>query len=249
MNLTSWIWPIVLAPIAGSFLGVLIMRVEAPGSLVFGRSRCESCGVTLGPVDLVPLMSWPVLRGRCRRCAQPIGLFYPVIELGAVAVAIWAATVFAGWMLWVSCVLGWILLALAVIDYKHFLLPDFLTLPLIPVGLVVTWANDPSALLGHIVGVVAGFGFVVLLREAYRRLRGREGMGLGDAKLLAASGAFVSWQALPSVVLIASLTALSLVLFRTLRGANLSLADRMPFGTFLCFATWIVWLYGPLVVG
>ena len=194
-------------------------------------------------------MSWLALRGRCRLCAQPIGLFYPAIELAALAIAIWAVTVFSGSLLWVSCVLGWTLLALAVIDHKHFLLPDFLTLPLIPFGLVVAWANETSALLDHVIGAAVGFGFVVALREIYRRLRGREGMGLGDAKLLAASGAFVSWQALPSVILLASLTALALALFRTLRGASISLGDRMAFGTFLCLATWIVWLYGPLMLG
>jgi len=249
MNPTAWIWPVALAPIIGSFLGAVVTRVEAPRSIIFGRSCCDSCGATLAPHELVPVVSWLASRGRCRRCAQPIGLFYPVIELAAVAVAIWAVTVFSGWLLWVSCLLGWALLALAVIDYKHFLLPDFLTLPLIPFGLLVVWGTDPSAVIDHVIGAALGFGFVVVLREAYRRLRGREGMGLGDAKLLAAAGAFVSWQALPSVILIASLTALAPALLRTLQGASISLADRMPFGTFLCLATWIVWLYGPLMVG
>lgn len=249
MNPSAWIWPVALAPIIGSFLGALVMRIDAPSSLLVGRSRCDSCGATLTPLELVPILSWLAQRGRCRHCAQPIGAFHPAIELAAVAVALGAAAVFSDGPLWVSCVLGWMLLALAVIDYKHFLLPDFLTLPLIPFGLVITWANDPSALLDHVAGVGAGFGFVVLLREIYRRLRGREGMGLGDAKLLAASGAFISWQGLPSVVLLASLTGLGLALFRTRQGAAMSLSDRMPFGTFLCLATWVVWLYGPLVVG
>ena len=249
MDSNSWIWPLLLAPIIGSFLGALVTRIEAPGTLLVGRSRCESCGATLGPLELVPIISWFALRGRCRRCAQPIGVFYPMIEFSAVAVAVWAATVFSNGLLWISCALGWTLLALAVSDYKHFLLPDFFTLPLIPLGLIVTWANDSSALLDHVIGVAAGFGFVVLLRESYRRLRGREGMGFGDAKLLAASGAFVSWQALPSVILIASFTALAVALLRTLGGTSISLVDRMPFGTFLCLATWIVWLYGPLMIG
>jgi leader peptidase (prepilin peptidase) / N-methyltransferase len=248
MNPTSWIWAVALAPIIGSFLGVLVTRVETPRAIVLGRSRCDSCSTTLAPYELVPVVSWLALRGRCRACARPISIFHPMIELGAVAVAIWAATVFAGSLLWVSCLLGWTLLALAVIDHKHFLLPDFLTLPLIPFGLLATWANDSAALLDHVIGAVVGFGFVVILREIYRRLRGREGMGLGDAKLLAASGAFVSWQALPSVILIASLAALAVALFKMLRGADIALGDRMPFGTFLCLATWIVWLYGPLTV-
>ena len=124
-------------------------------------------------------MSWLASRGRCRRCAHPIGLFYPFIELAAIVVVVWAATVFSDWILWVSCVLGWILLALALIDYKHYRLPDFLTLPLIPLGLVTAGVKDPMAFIDHIIGVVAGFAFVVILRAVYRRLRGLDGIGLG----------------------------------------------------------------------
>jgi leader peptidase (prepilin peptidase)/N-methyltransferase len=249
MSPTAWFWAVILAPIIGSFLGAVVTRVEAPGSIILGRSRCDSCGATLAPRELVPLVSWLASRGRCRRCAQPIGYSYLVIELAAIVVAASAVTVFSGWVLWVSCLLGWTLIALAMIDYKYYLLPDFLTLPLVPLGLVATWLNDRVDLIDHIAGIVAGFGFVVVLRAVYRRLRRRDGIGLGDAKLLAASGAFVSWQALPSVVLIASLTALGIVLARTFRGTNLTLADRVPFGAFLCLATWIVWLNGPLMIG
>jgi leader peptidase (prepilin peptidase) / N-methyltransferase len=247
MSTTAWFWAIILAPIIGSFLGGIVTRVEAPGSIIFGRSCCDSCSAPLAPHELVPLVSWLSSRGRCRRCARPIGHLYPFIELAAIAVVAWSGAVFSDWILWVSCVLGWTLLALAMIDYKYYLLPDFLTLPLIPLGLVATWANDPRDLIDQIAGVVSGFGFVVILRVVYRSLRGRDGMGLGDAKLLAASGAFVSWQGLPSVILIGSLTALVVALSRTFRGPNLTLVDRMPFGTFLCLGTWIVWLHGPLM--
>src|SRR5262245_631121 len=202
MNPASWIWPVALAPIIGSFLGAVVTRFEEPASLIVGRSRCDSCGVTLTPYELVPVVSWVAARGRCRRCAKPISVFYPIIELAAAAIALWATTVFSGPLLWVSCALGWTLLVLAVIDSKHFLLPDFLTLPLIPGGLLTAWAIDPAALLDHVAGVVVGFGLIAGLREVYRWYRKREGMGLGDAKLLAASGAFVSWHALPSVILI-----------------------------------------------
>ena len=117
-------WPILMAPIIGSFLSALITRIDAPGTLVLGRSRCDSCGATLAALELVPIISWLALRGRCRSCATPIGLFYPALELAAVIVAVWAATVFSDGMLWISCALGWTLLALAVIDYKYFLLPE-----------------------------------------------------------------------------------------------------------------------------
>jgi leader peptidase (prepilin peptidase)/N-methyltransferase len=246
-TLDSWIWPVALAPIAGSFLGVIVTRVETPASIVFGRSCCPACGTRLGSADLVPLLSWVASRGRCRHCAKPIGAFYPLIELAAVGVAAWAALTVSGWLLWTSCLLGWTLLALAAIDFKYFLLPDFLTLPLIAAGLFVIWALDSPVLLPHAIGAVAGFAFVVAIRYLYWKLRGREGMGLGDAKLLSASGAWVSWESLTSVVLIAALSALAFTLFSAARSGRISLADRVPFGAFLCFGTWIVWLYGPLI--
>jgi leader peptidase (prepilin peptidase)/N-methyltransferase len=248
MNLMSWVWPVALAPIVGSFLGAVVTRFETPASLILGRSRCDACGVRLAAYDLLPVVSWVACHGRCRRCTKPIASLYPIIELSAVGIAVWAATIFSGPLLWVSCVLGWTLLVLAVIDHKHFLLPDFLTLPLIPLGLIIAWAIGP-ALLDHAAGVAIGFAFVVLLRNVYRRWRGREGMGFGDAKLLAAAGAFVAWQGLPSVILIASLAALGVAALRALHGTSMSLTDRVPFGTFLCLSTWIVWLYGPLTIG
>jgi leader peptidase (prepilin peptidase)/N-methyltransferase len=249
MNIPYWIWPIAVSPFIGSFLGAIVKRIEQPHSIVLGRSSCESCHATLGPLDLVPIVSWLALRGRCRRCGATIGLFYPLIELAAVFIAIWVVSVMDGELVWASCILGWTLLALAVIDWKHFLLPDFLTLPLIPFGLFVIWLSEPSVLPHYLAGAVAGFVLMVLLRALYRRLRGREGMGLGDAKLLAAAGAFVAWEGLPSVILISSFAALVAALIQSVRKGGLSLTDPMPFGTFLCFGTWIVWLYGPLTFG
>ena len=249
MNIPYWIWPIAVAPFIGSFLGAIVKRIEQPHSIVLGRSSCGSCHATLGPLDLVPIVSWLALRGRCRRCGATIGLFYPLIELAAVFVAIWVVSVMDGELVWASCILGWTLLALAVIDWKHFLLPDFLTLPLIPVGLFVIFLSEPSVLPHYIAGAIAGFVLMVLLRALYRRLRGREGMGLGDAKLLAAAGAFVAWEGLPSVILISSFAALVTALVQSMGKGGSSLTARMPFGTFLCFGTWLVWLYGPLTLG
>ena len=249
IGLDPWVWPVLLAPFIGSFLGVVVSRAESPHGIVFGRSACASCGTQIAARDLVPLMSWLILRGRCRLCAQPIGAFHPLIELAALAVALWSASLVSGGLLWVSCCFGWALLALAATDLKYFLLPDFLTLPLIPAGLLVAWIFTPSALLDNMIGAVAGYGFVVALRYLYWRLRRREGMGLGDAKLLAASGAWVSWSALPSVILLGALTGLAFALVGNMRGGTLSLTNRVPFGTFLCLGTWIVWLYGPLAIG
>ncbi len=249
MNLVPWIWPVAIAPIIGSFLGVVMTRVESPRSALVGRSRCDSCGHGLAARDLVPLVSWLASHGRCRYCGAAVSVFYPLIELAALGIALWSALTFSGALIWESTLFGWALLALAVIDCKYFLLPDYLTLPLIPAGLLVAWTVDSLTVLAHVIGAVAGLGFVVGLRLIYRWLRGREGMGLGDAKLLCAAGAWVSWAGLPTVVLLAALSGLSFALLKGGRGATLSLSDRLPFGAFLCFGIWIVWLYGPLAVG
>ena len=254
-NLSSWIWPVVTAPFIGSFLGVLITRANKPRTILWTRSVCDACGHTLGPADLVPLASWAASGGRCRYCASRIALFYPAVELAALALAAWAAfLVGGGRLLWVSCVLGWALFALAAIDWREYRLPDFLTLPLIPTGLAVNYALAPTApfsllspsLLASVVGTVVGYGFIVLVRWAYGALRHREGIGLGDAKLFAAAGAWVGWLGLPSVLLVAAVFALASALLRYIGKATLRSDDRVPFGTFLCLGIWIVWLYGPL---
>jgi leader peptidase (prepilin peptidase)/N-methyltransferase len=241
-----WVWPVLAAPFVGSFLGVVVSRAREPRAILLGRSACPRCGAALGPSDLVPLISWLALRGRCRHCAGGIGLFYPAMELAALAIALWSAWLGEGWLVWASCLLGWTLLGLAVIDVRLFLLPDFLTLPLLVAGLAAAALLEPEGLRDHAVGAAAGFAFVVVVRQAYWLLRRREGIGLGDAKLLAAAGAWVSWESLPSVLLIATLAALASSLLRRDRGGKISLTDRVPFGAALCFGTWVVWLYGPL---
>jgi leader peptidase (prepilin peptidase)/N-methyltransferase len=244
-TLSPWIYPVAFAPVMGSFLGVLVTRAETPRAIVFGRSCCASCAVRLTTIDLFPIVSWLALRGRCRVCNHQIGILYPVLELAAVGVALASAMLFSGWSIWTSCLLGWVLLALAATDFKYYLLPDFLTLPLILAGLFVSWELDHSSLLSHAIGAASGLAFVIGIRHLYRRLRGREGMGLGDAKLFAAAGGWVSWDGLPSVMLLAALSGLAFGLLRGVRGNRIALTDRVPFGAFLSLGIWVVWLYGP----
>ncbi len=245
----SWWLPLVVAPFIGSFLGVLITRLPAGEAVAIGRSRCSSCGHALGAFDLVPLLSWLALRRRCRYCGSPIGWFYPGIELAAMVVPIWAATEVGGWLLWASCALGWVLLTLAVIDARHLLLPDVLTLPLLAGGLAVAACIEGASLHEHAIGAVAGFVVFWLIGRGYAFVRGREGLGMGDAKFLAAAGAWVSWQGLPGVVFIGAASALAFALVRIAVGASVAGAHKIPFGTFLCLGTWIVWLYGPVIIG
>lgn len=245
-GIPPWIWPILAAPFIGSFLGVLALRLPAGRSVIWGRSSCPHCRHTLGPAELVPVMSWLLARRRCRHCHAPVTPFYAAIEIGALVPAIWAAQVLPADQLLASCVLGWSLLALAVIDARSFLLPDAITLPLIPLGLVVAYLDDPSTLLPHAAGAAIGFAAFALIGAGYRRLRHREGLGGGDAKLLAAAGAWLSWEGLPSVVLIAAMASFAgLLLDRRIDRRRL-LDTRLPFGPGLCLGTWLVWLYGPL---
>lgn len=247
--------PLLLAPFVGSFLGTLIVRLPEGQTVVFDRSRCGACGQVLGWRDLVPIFSWLLLKGHCRHCGARLSIFYPMIELGAVGVALWAFLAVPAHLVLPTAALGWVLLALAVIDARHFILPDVLTLPLIPAGLALAWWLDPvgGALLHHALGAATGFLGFAGLAWAYRRFRGHEGLGLGDAKLLAAAGAWLSWSGLGSVLLWAAPLALVVALAAGVIQGTLSdkLAGRsaLPFGPFLALGFWLTWLYGPIRLG
>lgn len=237
------------APIAGSFFGVLIRRLPEGRPVGLARSECESCHRKLSPVELVPLVSYLGARGRCQSCGAAIGAFHPAIELAAVAVAL--SAVIAELLgsapdpdrLWAGCFLGWTLLALAWIDAEHMVLPDVLTLPLIPAGLLAASLIDPAALTERAIGALAGFAALWAVAEAYWRLRGQEGLGQGDAKLLAAGGAWLGWDQLPWVVLIAACAGIAWALIQRARGADMTATTALPFGPPLALAIWAVWLY------
>ncbi len=241
------LFPVILGPFIGSFVLVTVLRYPGLDGVAFGRSACPACHAPIAARDLVPIVGWVLLKGRCRDCAAVIGWHYPAVEFAAAGIALWAATVASGWLLWVSCALGWTLLALSLIDLRCYRLPDFLTLPTLLAGLaVIAWVS-PASLQDHVFGAALGYGALAGIGWLYRILRRREGLGLGDAKLLAAGGAWLSWQALPAIVLTAAALALTVVLaVHLLRRVPLSAATRVPFGPYLAAAIWLAWLYGPL---
>src|SRR5215472_5053780 len=208
---------VLISPFIGSFLGVVIRRLPAGKPIVWARSRCEGCGVALSIRDLVPILSWLVSGGRCRVCGRGLGLFYPAVELTALCVALVAVRLDIGVEVWLDCILGWWLLAF-----------------------------DPAGLTDRALGAAAGYLALHAVAFIYRRLRGRDGLGEGDAKLLAAAGAWVGASALPQVVLIAALAGLFAAGCLHLAGYRLRGTSAMPFGPFLAFATWIVWLLPAL---
>lgn len=145
-----------------------------------------------------------------------------------------------------TALLGWQLLLITVIDAEHFRLPDLLTLPLLATGGVTAMLLPHTTPLDALIGTAAGFTGLWLLAFAYRRLRGREGLGDGDPILLAAGGAWVGWIGLPSVLLWASAAGLSFVAARLLVGRRVSGDDRLPFGPCLAAGIWLTWILGPL---
>lgn len=227
----------LLGLVIGSFLGALVIRWPEERSVVRGRSVCDGCGARLTARDLVPLLSAALLRYRCRRCGAAIDPVHSVMEaggalVGAAALGLTAGPLAAlGWALF-----GWILLALAVLDARHFWLPDALTLPLAFLGLMIgPWTND-VAVADRWIGTGVGYGVLLAIALGYRALRGREGLGLGDAKLVGAIGAWAGWRALPWLLLLASVGGLLWALAVGLRQGGLRGDMRLPLGTFLCFA-------------
>jgi leader peptidase (prepilin peptidase)/N-methyltransferase len=237
---------IIASPFVGSVLGVLIRRLPAGQPVALDRSRCESCGHALGPLDLVPVASYLALRGRCRFCGAPIAPFHLAVELAAAGIAAVTAMVAPDdAALWCGCALGWALLALAWIDWRHMILPDALTLPLVLLGLGATVWRHPDAVTAHAAAAALAYLLLRLIAWTYRRLRGRDGLGEGDAKLMAAAGAWVGIAALSSVLLGGALVTLVMAVVAGIRsGTGLNGETRIPLGPGLCAALWVVWLAG-----
>ncbi len=196
---------------------------------------------------MIPLVSFVVQRGRCRRCGARIAPMHVAVELAAIGVAAWAACVLPGdATLWLGCLLGWTLLALGWIDWRTMLLPDLLTLPLLLAGLGAAWLLEPDALADRAAAAVLGYLAFRAIEVGYRKLRGRDGLGQGDAKLLAAAGAWTGLAALPLIVFSAAVAGLCVALVGHLRGARIGAATAVPFGPALALALWLVWLYRPV---
>lgn len=216
--------------------------------LVSPRSRCPKCQHAIAGYDNVPVVSYLLLRGRCRHCGNPISARYPAIELFTAvlsAVVAWkfgftAATAAA-------LVLTWSLVALTFIDIDHQLLPDSVTLPLIWIGLLLSLTGmfiDPRS---SIIGAVAGYLSLWTVYQVFKLVTGKEGMGFGDFKLFAAFGAWMGWQALPLIILLSSavgaVIGISLIVLRG-RDRNIPI----PFGPYLAAAGWIYLLWGDTLM-
>ncbi len=241
--MAGWWIAILAGPFAGSTISVLVRRMPRESPQLWGRSACEHCGHVLRPWEMVPLLSYAVQRGRCTRCGGRIAPAHLAAELAATAIAaVPVALGFEGVDLALACALGWVLLTLAWLDWDHFWLPDTLTLPLLLAGLAAAWWLAPWDITDRALGAIAGYAGLQALNRAYRALRHRDGLGAGDAKLLAATGAWLGWQALPGVLLAAALIGLGIAGVQRLRGTALTAATALPFGPALAAAFWALFL-------
>jgi leader peptidase (prepilin peptidase)/N-methyltransferase len=184
--------------------------------------------------------------GIVRRYDEGASPRYIVLTLATIAVALWAYLTVPPSLLTLSCCLGWALLVLACIDLRVYRLPDILTLPLIVLGFLVTVRLPEVNLMDRLIGAAAGYGVFAGLAWLYRRLRGRNGLGLGDAKLAAAAGAWLGWQAFPTFVLLACAGGFIWITIRILRSGT-GIHTPLPFGVPMAGAFWLMWLYGPLI--
>lgn len=233
---------VVLGLIAGSFVATAAIRWPAGKSVLAGRSRCDGCDTPLGARELVPVLSYVVQRGRCRRCGARIDPKHVAVELAAGLIGLVAALAHPLPLAGVTALFGWWLLLIALLDLEHQWLPDALTLPLIPLGLAAAWAGFGPPWPERLAGAAIGWAALFLIAFLYRRLRGREGMGGGDPKLMGAIGAWTGAWYLPAVLLGAGLLGLAAVLAMRMRGEEVSATSRLPLGTLMALAAWPLWL-------
>ena len=211
--------------------------------LFLPRSHCPACGTGIRAVENIPVVSWLALRGRCSHCGSTVSPRYPIVET-LTAGAVLAAVAAFGWT-WpavAAAVFGCIVIALAGIDFDTQLLPDQLTLLLLWAGLltnVLGGFTDPAS---AVLGATGGYLFLWAVYWIFKWLTGKEGMGYGDFKLFAALGAWLGWQALPFVILLAALLGLAYAAVSILRRRR-SRQEPLPFGPFLAIAGWYALMF------
>lgn len=268
--------PLAFVPLAtlvglfvGSFLNVVIHRLpkmmenewalqaaelrgEPPGTvatfnLATPRSRCPHCGTQVTAFDNIPILSYLMLRGRCRHCKAPISRRYPVVELATAALSGLAAWTFGNSIMTLGAMLFlWAMIALTFIDLDTQLLPDSITLPLLWLGLAFNLGNTFATINDAVIGAMAGYLSLWLVFHLFRLVTGREGMGYGDFKLLAAIGAWLGWQMLPLTILLSSVVGaavgIALIVFAR-HGRN----TPIPFGPYLAAAGVLALFFGDVL--
>ncbi|GAB3680159.1 prepilin peptidase [Salinisphaera aquimarina] len=262
--------------IVGSFVNVVILRLprmmeaewRASAAEILGqpataddtvrvnlsrpRSCCGNCGTPIRAIHNIPVLSFVFLRGRCAACGTAISWQYPAIEIASAAMALLVALHFGPTPFMVMALLfSWCLLALAMIDWHTQLLPDALSLPLLWLGLLISLGHNAGFALVDpataIIGAAAGYLVLWLVFQVFLLVTGKEGMGYGDFKLLAVIGAWLGWQTLPMVLLMASLAG-AVVGGALMASGQLARGKPMPFGPWLAIAGWLTLIAGDTIM-
>ena len=237
----------LLGAAVGSFLNVCIYRLPRRESLNWPASHCTSCDRPLSWYENIPIVSWLVLRGRCRTCRSPVSIQYPVVE------AITAGVFVAGYLFYgptpvlpARLLFACAMIVLFAIDLHHQILPNVITVPGIVIGFALSLVLPPGW-VASLIGLLAGGGLLFAIAEAYYRLRGIEGLGMGDVKMLAMIGAFLGWKLMLVTLVIASFAG-SLVGIGIMALGRGGMKAALPFGTFLAVGALVAAVAGdPLL--
>ncbi|MCP4988212.1 MAG: prepilin peptidase [Colwellia sp.] len=207
-------------------------------------STCPNCGHKIRFYENIPVISWLVLKGKCSGCSNKISARYPLVELATMILSLIVAHHFGATVATpLVILLTWALVALTMIDFDHMLLPDQITLPLLWLGLLININGTFVPLTDAVIGAVVGYMSLFSVYWLFKLLTGKEGMGFGDFKLLAVFGAWIGWQLLPLLILMASvvgaIVGIALILFK-----SHNKEQGIPFGPYLAIAGWITLLWG-----
>ena len=231
----------------GSFLNVCIHRLPRGQSLNSPPSRCPHCDYQLRWFDNIPLVSYALLAGRCRKCRTRISIRYPIVELLTMGLFVLHGVVF-GWtaLLVPRLVFACAMVVLFAIDLEHHLLPNAITLPGVAVGLIASTVLPPG-IIDALIGVLIGGGVLWLIGEAYYRYSGHEGMGGGDVKMLAMIGAFLGWKLVLVTLVLSSVvgSVIGLIVIAIRKGG---MKYALPYGTFLALGALVASLAGEAIV-
>ncbi|HXC61518.1 MAG TPA: prepilin peptidase [Nitrospiria bacterium] len=238
----------VLGALIGSFLNVCIYRIPRGESIIRPRSRCPHCQSTIRFYDNFPILSFLILRGRCRQCRAPISWRYPLVEMintGGYLFLLWKFGL--GWQLLVYALLFSALVVITFIDLSHRIVPDRITLPGMVVGALAAATVLPAGLVNALIGIFLGGGLFYLIAMVGSWWLGQEAMGGGDIKLIAMIGAFLGWKDVLLTIFIAALTGSIIGLFLMIAFGR-DRKDALPFGPFLALGAVIALCWGSEIL-
>jgi leader peptidase (prepilin peptidase)/N-methyltransferase len=231
----------------GSFLNVCILRwgAEPKQSVVRPRSSCPRCGAAIAWHDNIPIVSWLLLRGRCRHCGEPISAVYPLVELAVALLWAWMAARYGlGVLALKGALFGTLLLGIALTDASKYIIPNEFTWGGLAIGLLLSAAGGIHSVLLAVIGAAAGFAILWLVGTLGTWAFKEEAMGGGDIKMMAMVGAFVGWEGVLLTIFLGALAGTAIFLPLTLLGRK----KLVPFGVFLALGAGITYLVGPALI-